>query len=262
MEKTLKGLFDKYSFQARLVPSFILFFPIILGFIAWVPKFEDVFKVIAGLLVSMGIIVLISHFARSYGKQIEPGLMKEWGGLPSMAMLRHRDGRIDIVTKARYHKELSELVPGIAMPSIEEEKSEETKADQVYMSCTKFLLVATREEHDFPLLFKENINYGFRRNLLGLRPAGIVFSLLGCVTCGMRFIPRFRPGAEAVPVVVACTILAVFLLVAWILLINKGWVRQQADDYGYRLLEAIDKLSEEKKSMVKARPRAKFVRGE
>ena len=51
-------------------------------------------------------------------------------------------------------------------------------ADGIYQSGVRWLLNHTRPEDNkkFDLLFKENTAYGFRRNALGTKPLGLVFS--------------------------------------------------------------------------------------
>jgi len=59
------------------------------------------------------------------------------------------------------------LIPAHPMPMIDDERSEPESADHVYDSSTAFLLEKTRDKKAFPLIFEENCNYGFRRNLWG-----------------------------------------------------------------------------------------------
>ena len=59
-----------------------------------------------------------------------------------------------------------------ALPTKEEEESSPVSADTKYKSAIGSLLEATRDTSKFPLVFAENANYGFRRNLWGLRPIG------------------------------------------------------------------------------------------
>ncbi len=101
-----------------------------------------------------------------------------WGGLPSVAIFRHRDTRIDATTKARYHKQLSTLVKGTKASSPEEEAADPAIADQVYSAWSSYLRIHTRDTKKYPLVFQENISYGYRRNVCGLRPLGIVVSSL------------------------------------------------------------------------------------
>lgn len=45
-------------------------------------------------------------------------------------------------------------------------------------SC-HFLREQTRDPKMFPIVYEENVNYGFRRNLLGLKPTGAAIAVVG-----------------------------------------------------------------------------------
>ena len=65
------------------------------------------------------------------------------------------------------------------MPAAQEESADPLKADDVYGGATKRLRELTRG--DKQLLLKENIAYGFHRNMLAMKPVGIVTCLFGIV---------------------------------------------------------------------------------
>jgi hypothetical protein len=128
-----------------------------------------------------GGIFLLSQLARDAGKNGEKALFESWGGTPSVAIFRHRDTRLDSITKARYHKTLTALVKGTKAPSVEDERVAPAAADLVYTSWSSYLRVRARDDaKKYPLVLQENINYGYRRNLWGLRTVGIITSSLCC----------------------------------------------------------------------------------
>ena len=59
--------------------------------------------------------------------------------------------------------------PKLALPTVAAEANNPAGSDSVYMSATKWLLSQTRDTKVYSLLFQQNINYGYRRNMLGLR---------------------------------------------------------------------------------------------
>src|SRR5258708_10800954 len=103
---------------------------------------------------------LLSQLARDAGRKSEKALFAKWGGIPSVAIFRHRDTRLDSITKARYHKKLATLVTGVKAPSIEDEQSNATATDEIYAAWSTYLRVSTRDATKYSLLFKENVNYG------------------------------------------------------------------------------------------------------
>ncbi len=110
------------------------------------------------------------------GKKLEESLVKKWGGMPTTIALRHRDKFLDSVSKQRYHTAITAKL-GIAMPNAEEESADQDKADDTYIGATKRLRELTRSNKQ--LLLKENIAYGFHRNMLAMKPVGILSCLLG-----------------------------------------------------------------------------------
>lgn len=82
------------------------------------------------------------------------------------------------VTKMRYHHFLEKNVPHFKLPSREEEDEEPAAADNMYQTATDWLLSKTRDTKTFRLIFEENMNYGFRRNLYALKPLSLILDLV------------------------------------------------------------------------------------
>ena len=154
-------------------------------------------------------------------------------------MLRHCDDLIDRVTKARYHAVLAALCPDITIPSAVDEQNSPSEADRGvrYRSATK-RLIEMRRGPDYQMLHHENASYGFRRNMLGLKPiAHAVAGIAALVTAlGWWTVVSPSPTWQAVqativtyphlPVLLAFDV-GYFLL--WAVMINKNFVRQYDD---------------------------------
>jgi hypothetical protein len=56
------------------------------------------------------------------------------------------------------------------------------EAYEAYEAGARWLREHTRDTARFALLFKENINYGFQRNALGLRWIGLALALAGALS--------------------------------------------------------------------------------
>jgi len=195
-----------------------------------------------GLASSLGFTFLLSQLVRDRGKAKEPWLFEKWDGKPTTAMLRHGDTRLNAHTRLRYHVQLTSLLPEISFPSAEQEKASPADADAVYTSCGDYLLSKTRDKERFQLLFQENVNYGFRRNLWAMKPVGIATSILSLVA--LALVTRIEARADAVPWFANLTAIAIvaLLLTWWIVRITPSWVKIVADDYATRLLASIDEL--------------------
>jgi hypothetical protein len=220
----------RYARQARLLPALIVIFPIALLLAVWFPALWTVWDALISLGSSFGIILLLAQIARDRGKQREPELYQMWGGKPSVSLLRSSDSRIDEYTKDRYRAYIRAQLPNTPLPDAAEEARDPTAADRVYESVTTWLLTQTRDTKRFPLLFRENISFGFRRNLWGLKPIGATVALLcASVSTAVSLIFYHASGQGPEPQIVAATGVVWLLALVWIAVINPSWVRIPAD---------------------------------
>ncbi len=129
---------------------------------------------------------------------------------------------------------------GLPAPTPNEEQADPETADALYEAFTRHLRNATRDAKKHRLVFAENVNYGFRRNVWGMRPAGITLAVLG-VLAGITAIVT---NANAPTATMAAPIIAAFLnvglLVFWIFRFTPDWVRIAAEAYAERLLETAE----------------------
>ncbi len=239
--------FDYYSFKARLQPGFIVLLPLGLALAAWLPTQVAAWKPLASLGAYCGLGVLLAEMGRDLGRKKQSALYLKWGGAPTTRLLRHRDTHLDPVSLGRYHSFLSMAI-NHRLPSQPEEERDNVGADKVYESAVRFLLEATRDKSKFPLVLKENISYGFRRNLWGMKPAAIGISTLGLAACLIPLVQALWAGSTLPPLPFAMSICNVILLVLWLLRVTPSWVLTAADAYALRLLAACDQLAVNKET--------------
>lgn len=241
-------MFDAYSLKARYYPTVIVLAPLCLIVLAACSGVWDPVKGIMGAIVSaLGMAFVLDQVGRDQGKKKEPGLYQAWGGKPSTRMLRHRDDALDPVTRARYHEKLAGLVKGVKIPTAEQEAAAPEAADVVYESCATFLRQNTRGT-EFALLFQENTNYGFRRNLWGMKPAGIVISIVGTLGCAALTAWYLLAGKAEWLVAAMSVAVCTVLLVLWMFRFTPDWVRIPAEEYARQLLAACDSLGGNKQA--------------
>jgi hypothetical protein len=234
---------DAYERKARLYPALLLFMPIALAVGCGLGKNMSRAEAVVGVFITCGGLLLLAQIARDAGKGKERSLFERWGGIPSVSIFRHRDARMDPITKASCHSKMSSLVKEARAPSAAEEIADQIAADRVYTAWSTYIRVRTRDTRKYPLLFQENINYGYRRNIWGLRPMGIVVtsvSLAGAVTW---LYLRYRSTGEISLELIIASSLALLLLLLWLFRFTTNWVRVPADAYAERLAEAIDSLA-------------------
>lgn len=233
---------DKYSLKARLYPAFIVLLPAFVVSLYYITDFEKYYHY-ATALVSVGLFTyLLAQLGRDKGKIKESKLFEFWGGKPTTLILRHSDNTIDKVTKRRYHKLLNDKIEGINIPTPDEEQNDNKFADQVYESCTKFLISKTRDTKKFPLIFKENISYGFRRNLWGMKSwALVIISIL--IIIHFYFITNgFKTKITLQNKDIFLFIFFGLVLLFWFFIVTKNWIKLTAYAYAERLIESVNEL--------------------
>jgi hypothetical protein len=233
---------DRYTYQARLLPALIAFAPLGFAIAIWFPGETATWNWLGTLFISLGFAALLSQLGRDRGKRKESWLFQQWGGIPTTKILSHDLSTLNSLTLKRYHSKLQTLLPDLTIPTPSEEAQGPTAANHVYDSCVHFLREKTRDRKQFPVIFAENINFGFRRNLWALKPYGIPSSLTGIVSCGLAIIHRWHANPSGLLLSIVGTAISVMLLSLWLVVFNPNWVRIPADAYAERLLASLDNL--------------------
>lgn len=252
--------FDDYNRKARLTPALLASLPIALSMIAFFQDQVWSWGGILSVLAWFGVLKLLAQLARHMGTIKQSELYKEWGGKPTTYLLRHCKTANE-VELARRHRKLQALTDE-PMPSRADELADPDFADQIYDTYVKFLLSKTRDHSKFSLVYEENCNYGFRRNLLGMKPYGIALSCMGILlligqctsTMGLLNSPAILQTGNLAQAIMSlqfskfsalsfvCLMVNIFLLAAWLLWVNSAWVKTSAEAYADRLLEACENL--------------------
>jgi len=235
---------DKYSINARIYPVVILLLPLVVIGITYSIEYEKYLQVLTTLGIISALIYFLSNIGRDSGKRKEPKLWKTWGGMPSVQLLSFKNNRIDRFTKQNYHDRLLVLSP-IQSESIDFQNSDLEEVEDIYKSWTKYLISKTRDTKKYSLLFKENISYGFRRNLWGLKLISIVILIITIV--GNYVFIGFKNGFlsyQSFPInfFVSEGILLILLMI-WLFVITNKWIKIPAFGYAERLLESIETIN-------------------
>jgi hypothetical protein len=235
-------LLDRYNLLARQRPAFLVLFPLLVAAVVLFPALQSWWATLLAVTGTCGVAVALAEFAQAKGKAVEPDLLRQWGGLPSVAMLRHRDGRLDPTTKARYKEFLAKRVSDLHFPDEASERQNPLDADSIYQSATRWLLTQARDKKIFALLFQQNISYGFRRNLLGLRPYGIGSSLAALLVLIAAVAWTVLNHGSIKSEILIAGVIAVAALWFWASVVRPSWVEIAANGYATELLAACDKL--------------------
>ena len=247
MSDWLRPVLDKYDRQARLKPALFCGLPLVASIVLLIPEFGPIWGSIGGIVVYCGASMLLIQIGRDLGKALEERLYQSWGGKPSAAMLRHTDCRLPKPTKDRYRRFLSSAVPGLALASPQEEETKPEQADAGYDSANRWLVEHTRDHERFDLLFTENMNYGFRRSLLALRPIALGLDAIVLVLLIGLAVASWREQLASTILALsqewwASMVITVTHTLIFVIYIRAGWVRRAAERYAHQLLAACGSL--------------------
>jgi hypothetical protein len=232
-------LFDHYSFRARLQPALLTLLPAAFGVFAWTGPGAKWTSALWTLFGTVGGTFFLAVLARNLGKRVEPALWESWGGSPTVQLLRHGGGG-NPVLRERWHKFLSKLL-GRPVPTPQEEQADPKSADDVYEAGVKLLINKSRDARKFPLVYRENVQYGYCRNLFAMRSMGFPVSLLGSLACLASALWGAHSGdAKIYPWV--CLAGDLVFVTWWVFVIKPSWVRVPAFAYAERLLESIENI--------------------
>ena len=251
MFSALAALLDPYNRRARFQPVIWSLLPILIAFVLLIPEFQGLWSTIGWLVICGGGPTLLTQMGRGRGKALEPMLYRSWDGKPSVAMLRHRDRRLSAAAKTRYRDILQRTVPGLRLATPDEERTYPAQADDGYEGATSWLLSQTRDHERFGLLFQENINYGFRRNIWGLKPWALASGPVAIAMVLGFESDAWKGGAVATLSTInaagwICVATAITHILVFAFLIRSDWVRTAADAYAHQLLASCDILESRK----------------
>ena len=226
---------DRYDLYARTFPVYIAIAPVILGLASILPQGLDLPFAGASALVLVPMSYAAGQFAAEFGKRLESGLWRKWDGPPTTRFLRHGDGEFNPATRARIHAELSRM--GLAVPTREEQDRDGAASDVHWEACTEELIRRTRDRVRFPLVFEGLVQYGYRRNLLGLKCLGLPLSVAGFAVCSWR-VWLTAPETPGAAVAASASVLCLGLIYIWVVWVRERTVAVAANRYARYLLEA------------------------
>ena len=174
------------------------------------------------------------------GKRLETDLWNSWGGPPTTRFLTHGNAEFNAETRLRLHDSLRAL--GLRIPTAAEQEADPDRARELYASAVDELRRLTRDTTRFPLVFKGNVEYGFRRNLLGMKRAGVGVALTSLLTAGWLSWRGWATISALPPLAIVAFLVSGCILLGWLLRVHADAVKLTADRYARYLLEAAGGL--------------------
>jgi hypothetical protein len=229
---------DAYDRGARLAPAYLVFSPAVVFVVALALGTSDWWSKIGGALVGCGAPALAVQWGRSGGRRKQPALWDKWGGAPTTKLLRFADGGSSAAVAQRH--QAIERATGIQMPTPEQEAADLTGADAIYETGVTALRALTEDDK---LVVKENIAYGFRRNLWARKSYGIVVALV-VLAVGVALLIAAAVGQAlgSWPAAAVAAAFAALALLVWLAIVNEDWVREAAEAYAERLMQTATRL--------------------
>lgn len=229
---------DTYTLCARLFPALLVVLPVPIALAAWVPvEHLPKFPLWCAPLTAAATF-LLAQLGRDAGKRAEPELWRSWSGPPTTRRLRHRSRDVNPIVRARQHKRLAQET-GVAFPSADDEMENPAHADSIYEAAVHHLRQNTRND---PLIFKENVGYGFRRNLWAMKAVGVTLSLCGALAAILACAVHREADSRLQLTAAGAAVINACLLAWWWLRIDPKWVRLAGEAYAERLLASCDSL--------------------
>jgi len=241
---------DPYDRPARLYPGLLVVSPAAVLFVCLYGTANIALSSVLSILSVSGVAYALGRVARDAGKRLQDRLFEKWGGAPTTQILRHRDSRLDAHTKERFHGVLSKGIRK-TLPTLADEEKNPAAADELYRASAVWLIDQTRDSKKFPLVFKENVAFGFQRNALGLRRLGVTISVvcIACVLVNSRVIGFGNPNVSVeqflrlAPGSMIALGFAVGMLMAWTFLLSEAALQRTGFAYADRLVRSCDRLT-------------------
>ena len=232
--------FDTYSLKARVFPALIAGLPVLALLFVLVPW--NYLGLPHLIVVAVGVVLLFAFadVGRRVGKHVQARL-----GTGASPNQWHR-GNTDVAegAKDRYRTFVAKQL-NATPPTADEELNDINRANDFYLSAGNWLREHTRDTRVFAILFAENITYGFRRNLLGLRTPALVCNLFVAVVCAaiLYFKPPYFVGLPHVDEKMVAVLSAVVLHSAYMLFaVKDAGVREASRAYGRQLILSCETL--------------------
>lgn len=185
--------------------------------------------------------LVIAGVIRDRGTELQKELWKSWGGPPTTQRLRWR-GASDREAVRRLHARLEQL-DGRALPDARNEAADAEAADRRYEEAIATLRERCRKRDEFPLVFEENAEYGFRRNSRSLRWLGLaVAGVCAAFALALTIVSVAEANGEVLRWGIAFVV-GFACAVYWWKAVNDAWVRRAAERYADRLFEALSRIA-------------------
>lgn len=231
------SLSDEYERRARFLPSlltlcFLLPASSIIGDI--VDNFINM--LIGGVGVGAVFAVAISHLASAAGNRCQEALFPRWPHSSPTNRWLHPDNKERSSQQKKLWYEDYKTLTGLDIARAVEDTPEEVEViinDAVTKARVKF-----RQSNNTGLFFKHNVDYGYARNLTGLRYLWLTFAIISAVASWYNYI--FGKGDLFWGIISTGIVVIAVHLAFWAL---PSYVRRKAERYAESFYGALVTLA-------------------
>src|ERR1043166_8097863 len=203
---------DSYERKARFFPAFIVVLPIIVFAMSLrLPDDGWVKKLLVAGGAGSALVVAFAHLASAAGNRFGDAFWKKRGGLPTLRWMRVSDTAHSTQQKQQWYDGIKKLT-GLDIPATVATKPQEE--DGIISDALRQVRYQIRGKATAKMVDKHNEEYGFARNLAGLRWLMLASATLAVVGCGVAW--RFEHGSVIGCVIAGCLFIYAVVMFLWL----------------------------------------------
>ncbi len=218
---------DSYERKARFFPAFIVILPIIAFVMSLNLRGEGwVMKLLVAGGAGSALVVALAQMASAAGNRFGDKFWKQRGGLPTVRWLRASDTTHSSQQKEQWFVAIKKLT-GLDIPATVAIRP--TEEDAIIADAIRQLRYQIRGKAAAKMVDKHNEEYGFARNLAGLRWPMLGSATLGIVGCAVAW--HFEHGSVIGCILATCLLIYALVMFFWL----PGYVERAGDRYSESL---------------------------
>lgn len=243
MLKELSKHFEHYAIHARFMPVFVVIFPLVLTILAWYPQAKTVLGGAMTLLISFGVMSFLSIYVSNLGNDLQDKYFKSWGGAPSTLLLLPGNKELDRYTKQRYFKWLNSKCIGLGLPESIDDQGDSEELYEKIRSAGNYMREYTRDRKKYSQVYNDNVAYGFARNIVAIRIAGLVISSVSLISNGicLYFLTGTDSHNSINSIGVVAFLVSIICLLIHSVVLKEKFVKRRGYRYAKTLFEACEK---------------------
>jgi len=232
------SLSDDYERKARFMPGLLSILPLLTLWAAYGGAWEQwLVCVLSGIGLGAVIAVLLSHIASAFGNRLQSRLWPDWPhDAPTNRWLHPQDKEVSAQQQSLWYHAIKALTGLDIESAVKQGNAEETKA--VINDAVKALRTLFWKTPEAERVRLHNADYGFARNLTGLRPVWVLLATASALSCWAGYHLYDYPLVWCL--VSTCIAVAAVPTGYWIL---PGYVRKKDHYYAESFFGALTVLS-------------------